>query len=163
MNEDGAAVIDAASHTAAQRRFVLRARLAADQASVFSYVSDIGHLAEWVPGVRRATADNTGAELPGGLGAVRVLEAPFGLKVRERIVAWAPPHGFAYALQDSRLAPNHLAIVTVTPDGDGKSTIAFEEYYDLPLFTLRIIADAIMRRAVSGMVRNLVHRFGGSA
>ena len=164
MNTDGAdSGIDAASYTTAARRFVARARLAADHGSVFSYVSDIARLPEWLPGVRRATSDNARADAPGGLGTVRVLAAPFGIIVREAIVAWAPPRGFAYTLQESRLAPNHLAIVTVLPEGEGRAMIAFDEYYDLPVFPFSLVADAIMRRAVAGMVKNLVRRFGGEA
>ena len=156
------AAIEVSAYTAAPRRFVRRARLRCDPQGVFSYVSDIARLPEWLPGVRRATADNAAAETPGGLGAVRVLVAPFGIVVRERIVAWQAPHGFAYALQDSPLAPNHLAVVTVTAER-GNTLIAFEEYYDVARFPLNLFAGAIVRRAVVGMVKNLVRRFGGEA
>ena len=146
----------AALHTAAPVRVDRTVYLSASPAAVFAFVTDHEGMPAWVPGVRRVTvARPSGSEV----GAVRTIHAPFGYRVREEVVTHDPPHLFAYSLRGNSIIRDHLALFDLAPDGQG-TRLRLREYYTAPAL-LRPLADAMIRPAVRGMLRNLVAHFGG--
>ncbi len=101
------------------------AHLAASPAEVFAFITDFPRLPEWMPMIKRCTVDNSRAQTPGGVGAVRVIEAPAGKPTLETVVALeapvpadggpTPPGLLAYSASDASLMgmfTGHLGLLT---------------------------------------------------
>jgi hypothetical protein len=103
----------------------------ATQQELFNYVSDIDRLGEWIWGAKRSWADNSMAEAPGQVGAVRVIRGPIGNTVREVIEAYEPPRMLAYSAGDDAflgLCTDHLGVLTCEPHPHGGTVVCWQAY-----------------------------------
>src|SRR5688572_23680068 len=97
-------------------------RLAAQPDEVFAFITDFPRLPEWLPLIRRCTVDNSRAQTPGGVGAVRVIEAPLSKPTLETVVALEAPRLLAYSASDASLMgmfTGHLGVLTCEPHPEG--------------------------------------------
>ncbi len=97
-------------------------RLAAPPEEVFAFITNFPRIPEWMPLVKRCTVDNSQAQSPGGVGAVRVIEAPLSKPTRETVVALEPPRLLAYSASDASLMgmfTGHLGVLTCEPHPQG--------------------------------------------
>lgn len=109
--------------------------LNATQHALFDYVSDFTRLDEWVLGAKRSWVDDSHAETPGQVGAVRVIESPVGAPVREVVKAFEAPRMFAYSANDEALrglCTDHLSVITCEPHPDGGTVLCWQAYGRLP-------------------------------
>ncbi len=148
----------AAGHTTAPLRVDRTVYLNSSPATVFTFITNHEGMPAWVPGARRVTVERSGGS---EVGALRTIHAALGYRVREEVVAHDPPHLFAYSLRGNSIIGGHLALFTLAPEGPG-TRLRLREYYTARVL-LRPLADAIIRPAVRGMLRNLVAHFGGRA
>lgn len=90
---------------------------------VFALVSNHARLPEWAPGVLRVEVDNSGAQVPGGAGAVRTLIPRFGRRGHERITRVdRAALRIDYSATDESLVglcSDHHASITCSAEGAG--------------------------------------------
>jgi uncharacterized protein YndB with AHSA1/START domain len=92
-------------------------RSEAPPARVFEVLADAPRWKDWAR-FSRSEYEREGDPPPHGVGAVR----RFGSRVaasREEVVAYEPPHHFAYVLLSGLPVRNYRADVNLTPDGAG--------------------------------------------
>ncbi|MAG36137.1 MAG: hypothetical protein CL878_07830 [Dehalococcoidia bacterium] len=102
--------------------------------TVWSTLVDPEHIPSWVGMVRRVELDHTKAECPGemGRGTVRTYVFYGGVKVRELIQAWEPPHLFAYTTLGFPLVKDQLGVVTVDPVSPTASRMTWRQFVTVP-------------------------------
>ena len=103
----------------------------ATQQEVFNYVSDIDRLGEWIWAARKSWPDNSKAEAPGQVGAVRVIQGPVGEPIREVVKAYEAPRMLAYSADDAAflgMCSNHLGVLTCEPHPDGGTVVCWQAY-----------------------------------
>ncbi|MEZ4288339.1 MAG: SRPBCC family protein [Polyangiales bacterium] len=138
-------------------------RLGAPQREVFDYVTDISRLHEWIPLAQKSWSDDSNAEEPGRVGAVRVIVAGPGKPTREVIKFFEEPNLLAYSASDDSLfglATDHLSVISVEPHPSGGSVMTWLAY-GRPADSLikRGAAQLVFRTALGGGMRNLGKKF----
>ncbi len=106
-------------------------RLDVTQQELFNYVSDFDRSSEWIIGVKKSWADNSEAEAPGQVGAVRVIKSAGSTLVRERVKAYEAPRMLAYSANDEAflgLCFDHLSVMTCESHPDGGTVICWLAY-----------------------------------
>jgi uncharacterized protein YndB with AHSA1/START domain len=106
-------------------------RLEATQQELFNYITDFDRLSEWIVGAKKSWTDNSNAEIPGQVGAVRVIKSPAGGPVREVVKAYEAPRMLAYAANDGAflgLCTDHLGVMTCEPHPDGGTVVCWLAY-----------------------------------
>jgi uncharacterized protein YndB with AHSA1/START domain len=97
-------------------------RLGAPPEEIFAFITDFPRLPEWMPLIKRCTVDNSQAQAPGRVGAVRVIEAPMAKPTRETVMAFEAPRLLAYSASDASLMgmfTGHLGVLTCEPHPQG--------------------------------------------
>lgn len=105
--------------------------LDATQRQLFDYIRDFERLSEWIPGARKSWSDDTNAEAPGQVGAVRMISTGFGRPVREVVKAFEAPRMIAYSATDDSLRgiyTDHLSVITCEPHPAGGSVMVWLAY-----------------------------------
>ncbi|UCH30373.1 MAG: SRPBCC family protein [Myxococcales bacterium] len=98
---------------------------------LFNYVSDIDKLGEWIWFAKASWADNSDAEVPGQVGAVRVIQSRAGPPVREVVKAYEAPRMLAYSAEDAAfmgMCTDHLGVLTCEPHPDGGTVVCWQAY-----------------------------------
>jgi uncharacterized protein YndB with AHSA1/START domain len=72
-------------------------RLDATQQELFNYVTDFERSSEWIAGAMKGWTDNSNAEIPGQVGAARMLKSLAGEPIREVVKAYDAPRMLAYS------------------------------------------------------------------
>ena len=106
-------------------------RLDVTQQELFNYVSDFERSSEWIVGARKSWTDDSEAEAPGQVGAVRVIKSGASTLVREKVKAFEAPHMLAYSANDEAflgLCFDHLGVMTCEPHPDGGTVICWLAY-----------------------------------
>ncbi len=106
-------------------------RLGASQAEVFDFITDFSRLSEWIPGCLKSWSDDTNAEAPGRVGAVRMISSGIGKPVREIVKAFEAPRMLAYSATDDSLfglMTDHLSVLTCEPHPDGDTVFCWLAY-----------------------------------
>lgn len=106
-------------------------RLGAPPEAVFAWITDFPRLPEWMPLIKRCTVDDTRAVTPGGVGAVRVIEALAGGPTLEAVVALERPTLLAYSASDASLMgmyTGHLSVLTCEPHARGGTWLSWLSY-----------------------------------
>lgn len=106
-------------------------RLDVSQHELFDYITDFDRLSEWIIGVKRSSTDDSNAEAPGQVGAVRVIESFAGKPVREVVKAYEAPRLLAYSANDDALfglCTDHLGVMTCEPHPDGGTVVCWLAY-----------------------------------
>jgi len=123
---------EAGSRLSSERLLVEKARLLdVSQHELFDYITDFDRLSEWIIGVKKSWTDNSNAEAPGQVGAVRVIESLAGKPVREVVKAYEAPRLLAYSANDDALfglCTNHLGVMTCEPHPDGGTVVCWLAY-----------------------------------
>ncbi len=143
-------------------RHTYAAHLGAEPGAVFAFISDFPRLPEWMPLIRRATVDNTAAQRPGQVGAVRVLSAAAGPPTRETVVAFETGKLLAYSASDASLVGmlrDHLGVLATEPHPSGGTRFTWLSYGNPGSLPMRWLAAPTFRFVVGRSIDNLQQRF----
>jgi uncharacterized protein YndB with AHSA1/START domain len=135
----------------------------ATQQELFNYVSDIERLGEWIWAARKSWADNRAAEVPGQVGAVRVIQGPVGEPVREVIKAYDAPRMLAYSAGNAAFlgtCTDHLGVLTCEPHPDGGTVVCWQAYGKLNRNSAKAWAGKkLFQVALGNGMKNLERKF----
>ena len=138
-------------------------RLDVTQQELFNYVSDFERSSEWIVGAKKSWTDDSEAEAPGQVGAVRVIKSGASTLVREKVKAFEAPHMLAYSANDEAflgLCFDHLGVMTCEPHPDGGTVICWLAYGRLASSPLRAWAGTkLFQVALSRGMKNLQRKF----
>lgn len=133
------------------------------QQKLFDYVSDFTRLDEWIVGAKKSWVDDTQADRPGEVGAVRVIESPVGAPVREVVKAFEAPRMLAYSANDEALrglCTDHLSVITCEAHPDGGTVLCWQAYGRLPSPKWKAWAGKkLFETVLSRGVKNLERKF----
>lgn len=148
------------NHQTSPLRIHAQYRLEASPEEVFNIIGDLKGITHFFPMIHHASVEH--AHGCAGEGSTRVCSVRGMGKVRERIVWWAPPLGYAYRA-DGPFVPlgNHLGLVLIQPDDEGGSTLEWRQYFHTRLgplgWTFRGVMPILMDRAATNIVKLLRH------
>lgn len=135
----------------------------ATQQEIFNYVSDIDKLGEWIWAAKKSWADNAKAEVPGQVGAVRVIQGPVGEPVREVIKAYEAPRMLAYSAGDAAfmgMCTDHLGVLTCEPHPGGGTVVCWQAYGRLAKNPAKAWGGKkLLQVALSNGIKNLGRKF----
>lgn len=138
-------------------------RLDVTQQELFNYVSDFDRSSEWIIGAKKSWTDNSEAETPGQVGAVRVIQSGGSTRVREQVKAYEAPRMLAYSANDGAflgLCFDHLGVMTCEPHPDGGTVICWLAYGRLASNALKAWAGTkLFQVALSRGMKNLERKF----
>lgn len=138
-------------------------RLDATQHELFNYVTDFDRLSEWLWGAKKTWADNSQAEVPGQVGAVRMIEGRMGATVREVVKAFDAPRMLAYSANDAAFfgtCTDHLGVLTCEAHPDGGTVVCWLAYGRLPDSPAKAFAGKqLLRVALSNGMKSLERKF----
>jgi hypothetical protein len=138
-------------------------RLDVTQQELFNYVSDFERSSEWIVGAKKSWTDNSEAEAPGQVGAVRVIRSWGPMLVRETVKAYEAPRMLAYSANDGAfmgMCFDHLGVMTCEPHPDGGTVICWLAYGRLASNPLKAWAGTkLFQVALGGGMKNLRKRF----
>ena len=138
-------------------------RLDVTQQELFNYVSDFERSSEWIVGAKKSWTDNSEAETPGQVGAVRVIESGGPMLVREKVKAYEAPRMLAYSANDGAFLGtcfDHLGVVTCEPHPDGGTVICWLAYGRLASNPLKAWAGSKLFQVALGRgMKNLQRKF----
>jgi uncharacterized protein YndB with AHSA1/START domain len=143
--------------------FEITQRFDATQHELFNYVSDIDKLGEWIWASKKSWADNSKAEVPGQVGAVRVIQGPVGEPVREVVKAYEAPRMLAYSAGDRAFigtCTDHLGVLTCEPHPDGGTVVCWQAYGRLARNPAKAWGGRkLFQVALSNGMKNLERKF----
>lgn len=143
--------------------FEVTRRLDVTQQELFNYVSDIDRLGEWIWAAKKSWPDNSKAETPGQVGAVRVIQGPAGDPVREVIKAYDAPRMLAYSAGNAAflgLCTDHLGVLTCEPHPDGGTVVCWQAYGKLASNPAKAWAGKkLFQVALGNGMKNLERKF----
>lgn len=138
-----------------------RALLGASPKEVFDFISDFERIPEWMPFVKRVSVDNENADIPGQVGAVRVIES-FGSTTVEKVVAFEPEHLLAYSATDESLRGlyhAHLSVISCELHELGGTNFTWLSYAKPGSFFVGSFGPLIFRSVLKKSVDNLKKKF----
>ena len=138
-------------------------RLDATQQELFNYVTDFDRSSEWIAGARKSWTDNSSAEVPGEVGAVRVIQSMAGEPVREVVKAHDAPRMLAYSAGDAAflgLCTDHLGVMTCEAHPDGGTVLCWLAYGRLASHPAKAWAGKKLFQVALGRgMKNLERKF----
>lgn len=154
-----------ASLTSAPRRVSTQVRLERPVKEVWAYLGDHKNLLEYSDGVLgKVSVDGSLAEEVNGVGTRRRCETSDGKgQFVESIVYFKAPYAFAYSATENNWGlNNHLATVSLRPDGKGGTIVQWDQYFNhvQPNMAPKVAAN------IEGMLKGkilayLANKFGG--
>ena len=117
-------------------------RFAGSPVAVFARIVNHSAMTEWVPLLKKVQVSHPRPLGPGEstIGTTRVLTLHGGVTVREEIVYWDPPHGYAYTTEGEHWPlRNYVGFMSVQAAAGGGGNYLFREYFDV---------DGALRRAL---------------
>jgi len=143
--------------------FATTKRLDVTQQELFNYLSDFDRSSEWIVGAKKSWTDNSEAEVPGQVGAVRVIKSGGSTLVRERVKAYEAPRMLAYSANDEAflgLCFDHLGVMTCEPHPDGGTVICWLAYGRLASKPLKAWGGTKLFQVALGRgMKNLERKF----
>lgn len=122
--------------------------VAAPVETVWDVVTDLRGMAAFTR-FRKIELEREGDPAPNGLGAIRVMHL-VGPPVREQVVAFEPPHRFAYRLLSGIPVKDHVGTIELEPAGEGtRMSYVLETTPKLPGSGLVLMP--VMRNVVGGI------------
>lgn len=153
------------SLTSAPRRVTTKVRLTRPVAEVWAYLGNHQNLLEYSDGVLgKVTVDDSQADSPQGVGTARQCVTGDGKdRFVEKVVYYRAPYAFAYsAVENTWGLKDHLATVSLTPDGEGGTVVQWDQYFNhmMPEMTSKVATN------IGGMLNGkilpfLAKKFGG--
>lgn len=123
-------------------------QVAAPPEVVFDVLTDHRRYPEITP-LRKAELEREGEPAPNGLGAIRALTVA-GPPMREEVIAYEPPHRFAYKILSGLPVRDHVGTVELQPkDGGTELTYAVKTTPTIPL------AGSVFMLALKKAIRDL--------
>jgi hypothetical protein len=133
------------------------------QQELFNYVTDFDRSSEWIVGAKKSWTDNSEAQAPGEVGAVRVIKSGASTPVLERVKAYDAPRMLAYSANDEAflgLCSDHLGVMTCEPHPDGGTVICWLAYARLASNPLKAWAGKKLFQVALGRgMKNLERKF----
>jgi Polyketide cyclase / dehydrase and lipid transport len=157
---------DSGHYTAAPLQTDGVIRFAGSPDAVFARITNHPAMTDWVPLLKTVQVSHPEPVPPGEsmAGTARVLALRGGVTVREEIVYWDPPHGYAYTTEGKRWPlHDYVGFMGVQAAAGGGGDFLFREYFNV---------DGAVRRALvpPGIVilgrralRNLSKLIGGTS
>ena len=131
---------------------------------LFPYISDPVKLAEWFPLIKGGGGDHDTSCTIGewGEGSTRTCLTNGMGTIREEIHYWDEPYACVYA-PSSMMMPtkDHLAVMTLAPNGRGGTTFTWNHYFKLKGLMMRFMFPTMMLGMMNMGLNTLVKRFGG--
>ena len=142
--------------------FTLEADAAAPPEKVFEVLADHRGYAN-ISRIRRVELEREGDPPPNGVGAIRKLHA-VGPPLREEILEFVPNERLRYTLLSGAPLKDHYGTVTLTPNGQNSTHIAYRldttpTIRPLSGLTVRIARMSI-KQLLDGIVREAERRSG---
>ncbi len=138
-------------------------RLDATRQELFNYVTDFDRSSEWIAGARKSWTDNSRAETPGQVGAVRMIKSATGEPIREVVKAYEAPRMLAYAAGDAAflgLCTDHLGVMTCEPHPHGGTVVCWLAYGRLAKHPFKAWAGKKLFQVALGKgMKNLERKF----
>jgi len=138
-----------------RRSYRVQARSSAPVDQVWPLLGEARRWKEW-SFLTRTDLVRRGSPEPDGVGAVRRFTR-FGVGSREEVVAWDPPHHFAYSILKGFPVRHYRADVTLVPEGSG-TLITWEGTFDEKIPGTGPLMVAVMH-ALIGRFANGVARY----
>jgi uncharacterized protein YndB with AHSA1/START domain len=135
--------------------FTVERLIDADPDTVFGVLADHRALAEITP-LRRVEMTATGSPDPNGVGAVRELHLA-GPPVVEEVTRFEPPTRMTYTIRGGLPVRDHLADVTLVPDG-GRTHLTYRIEGSATLPGGDKPLELVLRGAVLAIVRGVQRR-----
>ncbi len=130
--------------------------------ALFDLVTDIDGLPSWLPMARRAWSDDTHAEAPQQVGAVRMIDAGVGAPAEERVVHFERPRAYAYRASDRSLKglyTDHLGVIGIEAHPNGGSVLTWLAFAKAPRSRLvGFVGEKVFGHVLRGGLRNLERR-----
>jgi uncharacterized protein YndB with AHSA1/START domain len=137
-------------------------RLGATPEQVFAFITDFERLPDWMPMMKRCRVDNTRAQNPGGVGAVRVIDSGFGEPTREEVRAFEPPTLLAYSASDASLRGlfrGHLGVLICEPHPVGGTWLSWLSYARSGTGPAKFLGPGVFRFVIQQSLARLAARF----
>ncbi len=137
-------------------------RLGASPEQLFAFIADFPRLPEWMPMMRRCQVDNTHAQVPGGVGAVRVIDSGFGAPTREEVRAYEPPELLAYSASDASLRglfTSHLGVIVCEGRPAGGTQLSWLSYARPGLGPQKFLGPRVFQFVIQQSLARLAARF----
>jgi carbon monoxide dehydrogenase subunit G len=130
---------------------------------IFDFITDIERLASWLPTARRSWSDDTKAEHPMQVGAVRMIDPGFGPPAEETVVLFERPRAYAYKASDATLKgmlTDHLGVITVESHPSGGSVLTWLAFGKPPRSKLMAaLGKKVLAYVLYGGIRRLERKF----
>ena len=147
-------------------QLALTCHLGATQQELFEYIADFDRLSEWIPGVRKSWTDDSNADVPGEVGAIRMISTGFGKPVREVVKAFEAPRMIAYSATDDSLRgvyTDHLSVLTCEPHPSGGTVLAWLAYalpadHPIKRWAGKKVFQVTLRGAIKALERKFPNR-----
>jgi uncharacterized protein YndB with AHSA1/START domain len=138
------------------------ARLGTEPGQLFRFIADFERLPEWMPMMRRCRVDNSQAVVPGGVGAVRIIDSGFGEPTRETVRAFEPPQMLAYSASDASLRglfTGHLGVLVCEPHPAGGSWLSWLSYARSGAGPQKFLGPSVVKMVIQRSLASLSERF----
>jgi uncharacterized protein YndB with AHSA1/START domain len=132
--------------------FTVERTINADPDTVFGILADHRGMAEITP-LRRVEVTSTGAPDPSGVGAVRKLHLA-GPPITEEVTRFERPTRFSYTIRGGLPVRDHLADVTLVPDG-GRTRMSYRIEGTSTIPGGDKVLEVVLRGAVLIIVRGV--------
>lgn len=128
--------------------------------AVFAVIADLQGIARFFPMIQHASVAHPRGCV--GEGSERVCSIRGMGKVRERIVWWREPVGYAYRAQGT-LMPlrNHLGLIVLERMEAGGTRLVWRQYFDTRFGLLGWVFPWMMRRLMNRAIGNIARMTGG--
>ena len=160
--DESSNLLRAATFTTAPNRITLITEFSLAPAALFALFADHASMPSWFPFLRHVRMDHAHSRTPNtcDIGSVRICTLTGFGTLRETILAWHPPHGFAYRV-DSPSMPftDHAAIIRIEAcvKNGNASTLHWSQHFRDRGLVKRFFCPAGMRWLMQRSIRNLSH------
>jgi uncharacterized protein YndB with AHSA1/START domain len=137
-------------------------RFGAEPDELFRFISDFERLPAWMPMIKRCRVDNRRASVPGGVGAVRLIDAGVGRPTEETVIAFEPPTLLAYSASDASLRglfTGHVGVLVSEPHPAGGSRLSWLSHARPGTGPQRLLGPGVLAWVVQRSLAGLARQF----
>lgn len=135
-------------------RIAERYTVHATRERIFSLLGDLQSITRFFPMIHHAEVRHE--EGCAGEGSIRVCSVRGMGKIRERIVWWSEPAGYAYTAA-GELVPirDHLGVIRIFENDEGSATIEWRQYFNTRYGLLGWMFPFMMKIMMGRAIRNI--------